>query len=111
MMSSPHLSHVADLLDMNRMPTQRAVLKSLLRGKRTCREIAAEVKLSKNAINIALFQLAKKGIIRRVRRGVYEPNVPLICVALMDRIEKLGKRRRRPRSTSSPRATILTPST
>ena len=91
-MSSPYLDHVVDLLNMNRMPTQRAVLKSLLQGKRTCREIAAEVKLSKNAINIALFQLAKKGIIRRVRRGVYEPEVRLICVALMNRIEKLERR-------------------
>gem|GEM_PF-5257556 len=90
--SSPNLSHAADLLDMNRMPTQRSVLRSLLRGKRTCREITAEGKVSRNAINIALFQLAKKGIVRRVRRGVYEPEVRLICLALMDQIEELERR-------------------
>lgn len=91
------LSHMADLLEM-RAPTQRVVLRSLLRGHQTCQDIASDIPgLSENAVNIALHQLAKKGIIQRIRRGVYEPNVEVICLALMDRIDNLEKKRRRRR--------------
>jgi len=89
------LSHLKLVLNKDKAPTQKAVLKSLIRGHETAISIAEDTNLSYNAVNIALYQLAKHDSIQRVKRGVYKPKELLICLALMDKLTKLEKRRRR----------------
>jgi len=89
------LSHLKLVLHKDTAPTQKAVLKSLLRGHETIRRIAEDTDLSYNAVSIALHQLTKHGSIQRVKRGTYKPKELLICLALMDKLTKLEKRRRR----------------
>ena len=86
------LSHLKLVLHKDRAPTQKAVLKSLLRGHDTGRRIAEDTGLSYNAVSIALHELAKNGSIQRVKRGTYKPKELLICLALMDSLTKLEKR-------------------
>jgi len=88
------LSHLKLVLRKDRAPTQKNVLKSLIRGNPTARKIAEDTGLSYNAVSIALHQLAKHGSINRVKRGVYEPKELLICLALMDKLTKLEKKTR-----------------
>lgn len=89
------LSHLKLVLHKDRAPTQKAVLKSLLRGNETGHSIAEDTGLSLNAVNIALHQLTKHGSIHRFKRGSYKPKENLIYLALMDRVAQLEKRRRR----------------
>jgi len=88
------LSHLKLVLRKDSAPTQKAVLKSLLRGHETSRRIAEDTGLSYNAVSIALHQLAKYGSIERVKRGTYKPKEFLICLALMDSVTRLENRRR-----------------
>ena len=89
------LSHLKFVLHKDKAPTQKAVLKSMLRGHETSSRIAEDTGLSYNAVSIALHQLTKHGSIQRVKRGTYKPKELLICLALMDKLTKLEKRRRR----------------
>jgi len=89
------LSHLKLVLHKDRAPTQKAVLKSLLRGHDTGRRIAEDTGLSYNSVSIALYQLTKYGSIQRVKRGTYKPKELLICLALMDKLTRLENRRRR----------------
>ena len=83
------LSHLKMVLNKDKAPTQKAVLKSLIRGHETASSIAEDTGLSCNAVNIALHQLTKYGSIQRVKRGTYKPKEPLICLALIDKLTKL----------------------
>jgi len=83
------LSHLKLVLNKDKAPTQKAVLKSLIRGHHTGRRIAEDTGLSYNAVSIALHQLTKHGSIQRVKRGTYKPKEILICLALMDKLTKL----------------------
>jgi len=99
------LSHLKLVLRKDSAPTQKAVLKSLLRGHETIRRIAKDTDLSYNAVSIALHQLTKHGSIQRVKRGTYKPKELLICLALMDNVTKLEKRRRRAKQEAENTAT------
>jgi len=83
------LSHLKLVLHKDKAPTQKIVLKSLLRGHYTGRGISEDTGLSYNAVSIALHLLSKHGSIERVKRGIYKPKEPLICLALMDSLTKL----------------------
>jgi len=83
------LSHLKLVLHKDKAPTQKIVLKSLLRGHYTGRGIAEDTGLSYNAVSIALHLLSKHGSIQRVKRGIYKPKELLICLALMDSLTKL----------------------
>ena len=78
----------------SRAPTQRAVLISLLRGNRTSGEIAKDVGLSVNAVNIALHHLNRRGLVRKLRRGLYEADSTLMLLAILSLIEELREKRR-----------------
>lgn len=85
------LSHLKLVLSKDRAPTQKAVLKSLLRGHDTGTKIAMDTGLSYNAASIALHQLTKYGSIQRVKRGFYKAKEPLLCLALMDKLTQLER--------------------
>lgn len=95
------LSHLKLVLHKDKAPTQKAVLKSLIRGNETASEIAEDINLSYNSVSIALHQLAKHGSIQRVKRGVYKPKELLICLVLMDKLTRLEKMRRRAEEAES----------
>ena len=86
------LSHLKLVLHKDKAPTQKIVLKSLLRGHYTARGIAKDTGLSYNAVSIALHLLSKHGSIQRVKRGIYKPKELLICLTLMDSLTKLEQR-------------------
>lgn len=99
-----------------RAPTQRAVLRALLRGRSTTASITPELGLTRNAVNIALHELTKRGAVERVSRGKYRVKENLVALVLLDRVEKLERktsqkrgartpRWRRPRSTSEAAST------
>lgn len=85
-----------ELTSLRRSSTQRQVLRCLIKKERklTPDEIAKELKLSVNAINLALFHLHKKGLVERVSRGVYLYKLGPILVSLLDEYLELRKRRR-----------------
>ncbi len=89
------LSHLKLVLQKDRAPIRKAVLKSLLQGNDTGRKIAENVGLSITQVKSALAQLKKSGVIYRVKRGTYKPKEPLLCLALMDKMTQLEKRKRR----------------
>ncbi len=89
------LSYLKLVLQKDRAPIQKAVLKSLLRGHDTGRKIAENVGLSITQVKSALAQLKKHDVIHHVKRGTYKPKEPLICIALMDKLTKLEKKKRR----------------
>ena len=77
----------------SRAPTQRAVVVSLLKGFRTPPEIAKDIGVSVNAVNIALHHLHRHGLVRKVRRGVYEAEMDLLLLALLSLIDEIRERR------------------
>ena len=83
------------VLDEGRAPTQNAVLRSLIRGHYSGREIAKDTGLGYNSVNIALHHLVRKGLVERVGRGFYRPRENVLCLALMNKIACLEKRQRR----------------
>ena len=97
------LSHLKFVLHKDKAPTQKIVLKSLLRGHYTGRGIAEDTGLSYNAASIALHLLSKHGSIQRVKRGIYKPIEPLICLALMDSLTKLEQREKSRREATQER--------
>jgi len=79
----------------SRAPTQRAVVLSLLRGFRTPPEIAKDLGVSVNAAQIALHHLHRRGLVRKVGRGVYEADMDLLLLALLGLVEEIRERRMR----------------
>jgi predicted transcriptional regulator len=87
------VEHLRDIIRPgSRAPTQRAVLISLLRGHSTPEEIAKDLGLSLNAVNIALHQLSHRGLVRRVRRGIYEAEMEMLLLAMLSLIEEIRSR-------------------
>jgi len=79
----------------SRAPTQRAVVVSLLRGFRTPPEIAKDLGVSVNAVNIALHHLHRRGLVRKVGRGIYEADMDLLLLALLGLVDEIRDRRMR----------------
>jgi len=53
------------------------------------REIAKELGLTVNAVNIALFNLYNKGLVDRISRGIYKYKIgPILSVLLTDHLER-----------------------
>lgn len=73
---------------------RKAVFKSVIGGHDTGRRVAEDTGLSITQVKSALVLLKKHGFIQRVKRGIYKPNVPLICLVLRDKLIRLEKRRR-----------------
>lgn len=86
------LVHLKRVLKKGKAPTQKVVLKSLLRGNDTAWKIAEDTGLSYNAASIALHELNKNKVIHRIERGKYNANVFLIFLALMDTLKKLEEK-------------------
>ena len=93
----PELRHLERILRGRRAPTQRAVLLSLIGGDSTPGEIAGELGLSRNAVAIALHELAGHGAVDRVGRGRYRARENLVLLAFLNRVERLERRHRRGR--------------
>jgi len=91
------IEHVKALLKPGRAPTQRQILISLLRGHQTPRDIAADLGLTVNAVNIALMKLTRVGAVTRTRRGLYDVDVAILLQALLAWVEELSCSRRRQR--------------
>jgi predicted transcriptional regulator len=82
------------LASLRRSSTQREVLYQLIeRGNSTSDEIAKELNLSVNAVNLALHYLLKKGLIKRISRGVYSYNLGLLLIPLLQDYLEAGRRR------------------
>lgn len=90
-MSDP-IVHLNKILSKKYAPTQKMVLRSLIKGNNTAKKIAGDTGITYNAVSIALHQLAKNKVINRVERGKYAANILLIYVTLMDKISKLEKK-------------------
>ncbi|RJS88856.1 hypothetical protein CW700_06315 [Candidatus Bathyarchaeota archaeon] len=88
------LEHLRRVLH-GRSPTQRTALRGLLRGSCTAREVAEDTGLSLNAVTIALHHLARAGAIHRIKRGKYQVDESILCIALLDYIEQLERRVRK----------------
>jgi predicted transcriptional regulator len=75
-----------ELNGLRRAESQRQVLFCLIeRGEAmSSREIADILKLSVNAVNIALFNLYNKGLVDRVSRGIYRYKLGPILVKLLE---------------------------
>ena len=88
-------SKFSELASLRRSTTQRRVFFCLIRSEKdlSAGGIAKELDLSVNAVNLALFHLHKKGLIRRIRRGYYSYNLGQLLVAFLS--EYLGVRKRR----------------
>lgn len=77
----------SDELDgLRRAESQRRVLLYLVeRGEPTSsREIAGDMSMSVNAVNIALFNLFNKGLVDRVSRGIYKYKLGPLLVKLLE---------------------------
>jgi predicted ArsR family transcriptional regulator len=74
-----------ELEGLRRADSQRYVLLMLVqRGEPlSSQEIAEKLGLTVNAVNIALFNLNKKGLVERVSRGVYRYQLGPILVELL----------------------------
>jgi predicted transcriptional regulator len=83
------------LVSLKRSSTQRKVLYYLIENDNSnSDEIAKELNLSVNAVNLALHYLHKKGLIKRVSRGIYSYNLGLLLLPLLHKYLEDGKRRR-----------------
>jgi DNA-binding transcriptional regulator LsrR (DeoR family) len=64
----------------------------MLRGHHVAREIARDVGLGENAVNIVLSELKARGLVKVPIRGRFYVNETLIALALLDQIRDLEKR-------------------
>jgi len=88
-------SRFHELASLRRSSTQRKVLYYVIENEHsTSDDIAKELNLSLNAVNLALHYLHKKGLIKRVSRGVYSYNLGLILIPLLREYLGIGKKRR-----------------
>jgi len=74
-----------ELESLKRAESQREVLLCLIehREPMSSQEIAKELGLTVNAVNIALFQLNKKELVDRISRGVYRYKLEPILLTLL----------------------------
>ncbi|MCD6263203.1 winged helix-turn-helix transcriptional regulator [Candidatus Bathyarchaeota archaeon] len=79
---------------LRRAETQRRVLLLLIREEREMsnREVAEALKLSMNAVNIALHNLHTKGLVERVSRGVYRYKLGPILATILKRYLEGGSK-------------------
>ena len=75
-----------ELEGLKRAGTQREVLLCLVqRGEpMSSQQISQKIGISVNAVNIALFQLNKKGLVNRVSRGIYKYKLGPILLTLLN---------------------------
>ncbi|MCK4952517.1 winged helix-turn-helix transcriptional regulator [Candidatus Bathyarchaeota archaeon] len=87
---------LSTLVSLRKASTQRRVLFYLISSEKnlTPDEIAKELGLSINAINLALFHLHKKGLIKRPSRGIYSYKLGPLLVPLLREYLMVRKRRR-----------------
>ena len=82
----------ADALeDLRRTSTQRRILLLLIRKEKdmTTKEVAEELGLSVNAVNIALHNMHNKGLVERVSRGIYRYKLgPILATILKKHLEE-----------------------
>jgi len=82
----------ADALeDLRRTSTQRRILLLLIRKEKdmTTKEVAEELGLSVNAVNIALHNMYSKGLVERVSRGIYRYKLgPILATILKKHLEE-----------------------
>jgi len=82
----------ADALeDLRRTSTQRRILLLLIRKEKdmTTKEVAEELGLSVNAVNIALHNMHSKGLVERVSRGIYRYKLgPILATILKKHLEE-----------------------
>jgi len=55
------------------------------------REMTEHLKAKYNSVKAVYAKLHEEGLLRREGRGNYSPNLPGICLYLMDRVEALEK--------------------
>jgi len=74
-----------ELEGLKRADSQRDVLILLVQSGEpmSSQELAGRLGLTVNAVNIALFNLNKKGLVERVSRGVYRYRLGPILVELL----------------------------
>jgi predicted ArsR family transcriptional regulator len=70
---------------LRRATSQRDVLLCLIEHESpmSSHDIADELQISVNAVNIALFNLNKKGLVDRLSRGIYKYKLGPILVPLL----------------------------
>ena len=75
-----------ELNSLRRAESQRQVLLFLIEQGEpmSSKELAEALGLTINAVNIALFNLNKKGLVDRVARGVYKYKLGPILVKLLE---------------------------
>ncbi len=80
-----------ELNSLTRAESQRHVLLCLVKHDEpmSSREVAEELGLTVNAVNIALFNLHNKGLVDRISRGIYRYKLgPILSVLLADLLER-----------------------
>lgn len=80
-----------ELNSLTRAESQRQVLLCLVEHDEpmSSREVAEELGLTVNAVNIALFNLHNKGLVDRISRGIYRYKLgPILSVLLADLLER-----------------------
>jgi predicted transcriptional regulator len=80
-----------ELDSLKRAESQRQVLLCLVEHNEpmSSREVAKELDLTVNAVNIALFNLYNKGLVDRISRGIYKYKLgPILSVLLTDHLER-----------------------
>lgn len=80
-----------ELNSLTRAESQRQVLLCLVKHDEpmSSREVAEELGLTVNAVNIALFNLHNKGLVDRISRGIYRYKLgPILSVLLADLLER-----------------------
>lgn len=75
----------AEIEGLRRATSQLDVLICLIENEEpmSSKDIATELNISVNAVNIALFNLNKKGLVDRLSRGVYRFKLGPILVPLL----------------------------
>jgi predicted ArsR family transcriptional regulator len=76
-----------ELEGLKRASSQRDVLLCLVKNDEpmSSQEICEQLGISVNAVNIALFQLNKKGLVERISRGIYKYKLGPMLFVLLDK--------------------------
>jgi predicted transcriptional regulator len=79
------------LAELRRTNTQRRILLLLIQREKdmTTQEVAEELGLSVNAVNIAFHNMHNKGLVERVSRGIYRYKLgPILASILKKHLEE-----------------------
>lgn len=73
------------LLSLRKSKTRLLILDALLSSDTPLgiEEIAKKINLNENATSVALHYLVKTNLVLRVKRGLYEANLKLLCRAIL----------------------------